>query len=79
MKETIFVTCFGDVRLTNNFVKEAEDRWPGVEKYEQWNEEYEEWDTLTRPNWEGPIAGHMQAAVIRHGYDVVDSLAEIGL
>lgn len=79
MRQIIYVTDFGEVRLTANFVEEAEARWPGVEEYQQWNEEYEDWDTVIRPNWDGPIAGHMLAAVIRSGCSVVNSLSEIGL
>lgn len=79
MNEHLYQTCLGTVHLTVHFVREAETRWPGMERWKQWNEDEQEFQWQCRPNWDGPVRGHMDAYVLRHGAEVVNSLAEIGL
>jgi hypothetical protein len=74
-----FVTDLGDVKLTPNFVAEAEARWPGSKSWEVWNEEEEGWEHFTKPNWERQVRRAMDEEVLRSAIQVVDKLADIGL
>lgn len=74
-----YTTDFGTVRLADCFVKEAAARWPGVEEWEQWNEETEEFDAQSRPNWDAAVLRAMTEHVALYAPATVNTLKQIGL